>query len=112
MIRARPVSSGLSVVTQSFREAGRLSRRRAAIEHILLPGGRPLNNPLDKRLIEALRGNVPHAKVLQGDALEIIQNVSFDVLIGNLPNAVTESLIGFMPGLFFPDGYFGSRRIN
>ena len=56
---------------------------------------------LDKRLIEALRGNVPHAKVLQGDALEIIQNVSFDVLIGNLPNAVTESLIGLMPGLSF-----------
>jgi hypothetical protein len=30
MIHARPVSAGLSVVTQSFREAGRLSRRRAA----------------------------------------------------------------------------------
>jgi hypothetical protein len=34
MIQARPVSSGLSVVTRSFREAGRLSRRRAAIRHI------------------------------------------------------------------------------
>jgi hypothetical protein len=34
MIHARPVSYGLSVVTQSFREAGRLSRRRAAIQHI------------------------------------------------------------------------------
>src|SRR6266567_7298861 len=34
MIHARPVSSGLSVVTQSFREAGRLSRRRAAIQRI------------------------------------------------------------------------------
>jgi superfamily II DNA or RNA helicase len=30
MIHSRPVSAGLSVVTQSFREAGRLSRRRAA----------------------------------------------------------------------------------
>jgi hypothetical protein len=29
MIHARPVSVGLSVVTQSFREAGRLLRRRA-----------------------------------------------------------------------------------
>jgi hypothetical protein len=56
---------------------------------------------LDKRLIGSLRGNVPHAKVLQGDALEIIRKVSFDVLIGNLPNAVTESLLGLMPGLSF-----------
>ena len=39
MIHARPVSSGLSVVTQSFREAGRLSRRRAAIQHICCRGG-------------------------------------------------------------------------
>jgi hypothetical protein len=44
---------------------------------------------------------VPHAKVLQGDALEIIQKVSFDVLIGNLPNAVTESLLELVPGLSF-----------
>jgi hypothetical protein len=35
MIHARPVSSGLSVVTQSFREAGRRSPRRAAIQHIV-----------------------------------------------------------------------------
>src|ERR1035438_3843588 len=56
---------------------------------------------LDKRLIESLRGNVPQARVLQGDALEIIQKVPFDVLIGNLPNTVTESLIGLMPGLSF-----------
>jgi hypothetical protein len=56
---------------------------------------------LDKRLIESLRGNVTHAKVLQGDALEIIQNLSFDVLISNLPNAVTETLIGLMAGLSF-----------
>ena len=32
MIHVRPVSSGLSMVTQFFREAGRLSRRRAAIQ--------------------------------------------------------------------------------
>jgi Ribosomal RNA adenine dimethylase len=56
---------------------------------------------LDKRLIETLRGNVPHAKVMQGDALEIIQNVLFDVLISNLPDTVTESLIGLLPGLSF-----------
>ena len=36
----------LSVVTQSFREAGRLSCRHAVIRHILLPAGHsPMNNP-------------------------------------------------------------------
>src|SRR5689334_7516565 len=47
----------------------------------------------DERLIGLLRQNVPHATVMQGDALEIIRTVPFDVLIGNLPNWVTESLI-------------------
>jgi 16S rRNA A1518/A1519 N6-dimethyltransferase RsmA/KsgA/DIM1 with predicted DNA glycosylase/AP lyase activity len=56
---------------------------------------------LDKRLIGFLRQNVPHAKVLQGEAHEIIRKVSFDVLIGNLPNAVTESLLELVPGLSF-----------
>jgi 16S rRNA A1518/A1519 N6-dimethyltransferase RsmA/KsgA/DIM1 with predicted DNA glycosylase/AP lyase activity len=56
---------------------------------------------LDKRLIEFLRQNVPHAKVLQGDALEIIRSMSFDILIGNLPHAVTESLLILMPSLSF-----------
>jgi hypothetical protein len=67
-----------------------------------LPKSRSLTvAELDKRLIGFLRQNVPHAKVLQGDALEIIQKVSFDVLIGNLPNAVTESLLELVPGLSF-----------
>jgi 16S rRNA A1518/A1519 N6-dimethyltransferase RsmA/KsgA/DIM1 with predicted DNA glycosylase/AP lyase activity len=56
---------------------------------------------LDKRLIGFLRQNVPHAKVLQGDALKIIGSMSFDVLIGNLPHAVTESLLTLMPSLSF-----------
>jgi|SRR5580658_2771733 16S rRNA A1518/A1519 N6-dimethyltransferase RsmA/KsgA/DIM1 with predicted DNA glycosylase/AP lyase activity len=56
---------------------------------------------LDGRLIEFLRQNAPHAKVLQGDALEIIQRVYFDVLIGNLPNMVTESFLALMPRLSF-----------
>lgn len=56
---------------------------------------------LDERLIGFLRQNVPHANVMQGDALEIIQKVSFDVLIGNLPNTVTESLLKLMPRLSF-----------
>jgi 16S rRNA A1518/A1519 N6-dimethyltransferase RsmA/KsgA/DIM1 with predicted DNA glycosylase/AP lyase activity len=56
---------------------------------------------LDQRLTGFLRENVPHARVLQGDALEIIQGISFDVLISNLPHAVTESLLRLLPALSF-----------
>jgi Ribosomal RNA adenine dimethylase len=56
---------------------------------------------LDERLIGFLSQNAPHAKVLHGDALGIIQSFSFDVLIGNLPHKVTESLISIMPRLSF-----------
>jgi hypothetical protein len=44
---------------------------------------------------------VPHAKVVQGDALELVQGARFDVLIGNLPNTITESLLDLMPQLSF-----------
>jgi len=68
----------------------------------MLPESRSLTVvEVDERLTGFLRQNVPHAKVLQGDALTMIQALSFDVLIGNLPNAVTESLLGLMPGLSF-----------
>jgi 16S rRNA A1518/A1519 N6-dimethyltransferase RsmA/KsgA/DIM1 with predicted DNA glycosylase/AP lyase activity len=68
----------------------------------VLPKSRSLTVvELDPRLIRFLRVNVPHAKVLQGDALEIIRSASFDVLIGNLPHAVTESLLKLLPGLSF-----------
>ena len=67
-----------------------------------LPRSRSLTAiELDERFIGFLRQNVPHAKVLHGDALEIIQGASFDVLIGNLPHAVTESLLKLMPSLSF-----------
>lgn len=56
---------------------------------------------LDERLTGFLSQNAPHAKVLRGDALGIIRSFSFDVLIGNLPHKVTESLIRIMPGLSF-----------
>jgi Ribosomal RNA adenine dimethylase len=55
----------------------------------------------DDRLLVYLRQNVPHAKVVQGDALEIIHTMQFDVLIGNLPHRVTESLLSIIPGLSF-----------
>jgi hypothetical protein len=56
---------------------------------------------LDDRLIGYLRQNVPHANVVQGEALEMIRLMSFDVLIGNLPNRATESLLGLIPALTF-----------
>jgi 16S rRNA A1518/A1519 N6-dimethyltransferase RsmA/KsgA/DIM1 with predicted DNA glycosylase/AP lyase activity len=55
----------------------------------------------DARLIGFIRQNVPHATVLQGDALEIIHTLSFDVLIGNLPNNTTESLLKILHNLSF-----------
>jgi phospholipid N-methyltransferase len=55
----------------------------------------------DKRLIGLLRQNVPHATVMQGDALEMVCGMPFDVLIGNLPNWITESLIRLIPSLSF-----------
>lgn len=56
---------------------------------------------LDDRLFVHLRQNVPHANVVQGEALEIIRTLPFDVLIGNLPHRVTESLLKIIPGLSF-----------
>jgi hypothetical protein len=55
----------------------------------------------DSRLLGPLRQHVPHARVIHGDALEIITTISFDVLIGNLPHRVTQSLIAMLPGLSF-----------
>jgi 16S rRNA A1518/A1519 N6-dimethyltransferase RsmA/KsgA/DIM1 with predicted DNA glycosylase/AP lyase activity len=68
----------------------------------VLPRSRSLTVvELDDRLLAHLRRNVPHANVVQGDALEIISTMSFDVLIGNLPHRVTEALLRVMPVLSF-----------
>ena len=63
----------------------------------------PINGP-----VELFGAVFDPVKVLHGDALEIIQRFSFDVLIGNLPHAVTESLLKLMPKLSFLFG--GTRR--
>lgn len=56
---------------------------------------------LDHRLVTHLRTNVPHAQVHAGDALKIALTQSFDVLIGSLPNAVTEKLLAMLSKLNF-----------
>jgi len=51
---------------------------------------------LDSRLIEYIRINVPHARVIQGDglvALEEMEGLRCDVLIGNLPTRLSEKLL-------------------
>lgn len=55
----------------------------------------------DVRLLSTLQQNVPSAYVLHGDALDLISTISFDVLIGNLPHRVTDSLIEILPSLSF-----------
>jgi 16S rRNA A1518/A1519 N6-dimethyltransferase RsmA/KsgA/DIM1 with predicted DNA glycosylase/AP lyase activity len=68
----------------------------------VLPESRSLTLvEFDGRLLGLLRQNAPHAHVIHGDALEIIRTIAFDVLIGNLPHGVTESLLAMLPGLSF-----------
>jgi len=55
----------------------------------------------DSQLLPFLQRNVPYAHVIHGDALEIVSTISFDVLIGNLPHRVTESLLEILPRLSF-----------
>jgi 16S rRNA A1518/A1519 N6-dimethyltransferase RsmA/KsgA/DIM1 with predicted DNA glycosylase/AP lyase activity len=56
---------------------------------------------LDSRLIGILKENVPHARILQGDALQLIHELPCEVLISNLPRAATETLITLLPGVCF-----------
>jgi 16S rRNA A1518/A1519 N6-dimethyltransferase RsmA/KsgA/DIM1 with predicted DNA glycosylase/AP lyase activity len=57
---------------------------------------------LDDRLIDLLRRHAPaNAKLIQGDALDIIRKLRFDVLIANLPNTITEELLPILPELTF-----------
>jgi hypothetical protein len=52
-------------------------------------------------VINFLQQNVPHAVVIQGDALKLIEEIPCDVLIGNLPNQVTVALLDILPRLSF-----------
>jgi 16S rRNA A1518/A1519 N6-dimethyltransferase RsmA/KsgA/DIM1 with predicted DNA glycosylase/AP lyase activity len=67
-----------------------------------LPRGESLTLiELDARLTGLLRKHVPYARVLQGDALELIREIPCDVLISNLPHQVTGELLPLLPGLAF-----------
>ena len=46
----------------------------------------------DSRLVDHLTPQFPHATVRQGDALEFVDTVHFDVLLSNLPWHVTDEL--------------------
>lgn len=54
---------------------------------------------LDQRLIKLLRYAVPHASVIQGDALALLGSLSIDVLVSNLPNRTTAELLKRLPAL-------------
>jgi 16S rRNA A1518/A1519 N6-dimethyltransferase RsmA/KsgA/DIM1 with predicted DNA glycosylase/AP lyase activity len=56
---------------------------------------------LDHRLTDVLRASAPHAEVIQGDALSILQDIPCDVLLSNLPRRPTRDLIAMMPDLTF-----------
>ncbi|MCP2238667.1 rRNA adenine N-6-methyltransferase family protein [Prauserella halophila] len=65
---------------------------------------------LDPRLLEALRRAVPHAHIRQGDALQLVHELRYDVLIGSLPDVVTESLIDLLPQLSFRTAVLATGR--
>lgn len=57
---------------------------------------------LDARLIPLIHKNVPQAsRVIHGDGLDLIKELPCEVLLGNLPNEVTEDLFGTLPSLGF-----------
>jgi len=55
----------------------------------------------DANLTPHLRRRVPHAQVIQGDALAILPTVSCDVLLSNLPSTLTPALVELLPNLNF-----------
>ena len=55
----------------------------------------------DERLLGFLRDNVPHARVIHGDALTLVREIPCDVLIGNLPHWVTDELVSVLSEISF-----------
>ena len=55
----------------------------------------------DAKLTPNLRRRVPHARVIQGDALTMLPTVRCDVLLSNLPAKLTATLAELLPRLEF-----------
>lgn len=54
---------------------------------------------LDDRFTGILRSRIPHATVVQGDALALLCDLSCDVLLSNLPREPTQRVIDALPQL-------------
>lgn len=55
----------------------------------------------DPNLIPYLRRRVPHAQIIQGDALTILPTIRCDVLLSNLPSRLTPAVVRLLPVLNF-----------
>jgi 16S rRNA A1518/A1519 N6-dimethyltransferase RsmA/KsgA/DIM1 with predicted DNA glycosylase/AP lyase activity len=55
----------------------------------------------DENLIDALASRVPHATVINGDALDVLPSLPIDVLISNLPGRLTDALTALLPAVEF-----------
>ena len=55
----------------------------------------------DAGLIPHVRKRLPHAQVIQGDALAVLPTVRLDVLVSNLPSTLTPALVELLPRLDF-----------
>ncbi|MGH3771396.1 MAG: rRNA adenine N-6-methyltransferase family protein [Pseudonocardiaceae bacterium] len=55
----------------------------------------------DAGLTPQLRKRLPHARVIQGDALAVLPTVRCDVLVSNLPSTLTPALVALLPRLDF-----------
>jgi 16S rRNA A1518/A1519 N6-dimethyltransferase RsmA/KsgA/DIM1 with predicted DNA glycosylase/AP lyase activity len=55
----------------------------------------------DINLVPCLRKRVPHAQVIQGDALVFLPTLRCDVLLSNLPSRLTAPLVDLLPRLGF-----------
>lgn len=65
---------------------------------------------LDSRLIDELRKNVPGATVINGDGVALLREgeITGDVILGNLPWSVTQSLVELLPQLDFRTAVFAT----
>jgi len=55
----------------------------------------------DANLMPHLRRRVPHARVIEGDALAILPTLSCDILLSNLPSKLTPAVVALLPMLNF-----------